>query len=59
MTGHGGGNRSDHVRGERQGEGGRGRGREREVDFLSSRQPELQNEFQDSQGYTEKFCLGK
>jgi hypothetical protein len=27
--------------------------------FLSSRQPGLQSEFQDSQGYTEKPCLGK
>jgi hypothetical protein len=27
--------------------------------FLSSRQPGLQSEFQDSQGYTEKPCLKK
>jgi hypothetical protein len=27
--------------------------------FLSSRQPGLQSEFQDSQGYTEKPCLRK
>jgi hypothetical protein len=27
--------------------------------FLSSSQPVLQNEFQDSQGYTEKLCLKK
>jgi hypothetical protein len=27
--------------------------------FLSSRPPGLQSEFQDSQGYTEKHCLGK
>jgi hypothetical protein len=27
--------------------------------FLSSRQPGLQSEFQDSQGYTEKPCLEK
>jgi hypothetical protein len=27
--------------------------------FLSSSQPDLQSEFQDSQGYTEKRCLEK
>jgi hypothetical protein len=34
-------------------------GRQREVDFWVQGQPGLQSEFQDSQGYTEKPCLGK
>jgi hypothetical protein len=34
-------------------------GRQRQVDFLVQGQPGLQSEFQDSQGYTEKACLGK
>jgi hypothetical protein len=34
-------------------------GRQRQVDFWVWGQPGLQNEFQDSQGYTEKPCLGK
>jgi hypothetical protein len=29
------------------------------VDFCVRGQPDLQSEFQDSQGYTEKPCLGK
>jgi hypothetical protein len=29
------------------------------VDFWVRGQPALQSEFQDSQGYTEKFCLKK
>jgi hypothetical protein len=29
------------------------------VDFWVWGQPGLQSEFQDSQGYTEKHCLGK
>ena len=33
-------------------------GRQRQVDFWVPGQPELQSEFQDSQGYTEKPCLG-
>jgi hypothetical protein len=32
-------------------------GRQRQVDFRVQGQPGLQNEFQDSQGYTEKPCL--
>ena len=31
--------------------------RQRKVDSLSSGLPGLQSEFQDSQGYTQKFCL--
>jgi hypothetical protein len=34
-------------------------GRQREVDFWVRGQPDLQSEFQDSQGYTEKPCLKK
>jgi hypothetical protein len=34
-------------------------GRQRQVDFWVQVQPCLQSEFQDSQGYTEKPCLGK
>jgi hypothetical protein len=34
-------------------------GRQRQVDFCVQGQPGLQSEFQDSQGYTEKPCLGK
>jgi hypothetical protein len=34
-------------------------GRQRQVNFLVRGQPGLQSEFQDSQGYTEKFCLEK
>jgi hypothetical protein len=34
-------------------------GRQRQVDFWVRGQPGLQSEFQDSQGYTEKPCLGK
>jgi hypothetical protein len=34
-------------------------GRQRQVDFLVRGQPDLQSEFQDSQGYTEKPCLEK
>ena len=34
-------------------------GRQRQVDFLVQGQPGLQNEFQDSQSYTEKPCLRK
>jgi hypothetical protein len=34
-------------------------GRQREADFWVQGQPGLQSEFQDSQGYTEKPCLGK
>jgi hypothetical protein len=34
-------------------------GRQRRADFWVRGQPGLQNEFQDSQGYTEKPCLGK
>jgi hypothetical protein len=34
-------------------------GRQRQVDFCVRRQPGLQSEFQDSQGYTEKPCLKK
>ena len=33
--------------------------RQRQVDLWVQIQPGLQNEFQDSQGYTEKFCLKK
>jgi hypothetical protein len=33
--------------------------RQRQVDFWVQGQPGLQSEFQDSQGYTEKPCLGK
>jgi hypothetical protein len=32
-------------------------GRQRQTDFQVQGQPGLQNEFQDSQGYTEKSCL--
>jgi hypothetical protein len=32
-------------------------GRQRQVDFWVRGQPDLQSEFQDSQGYTEKPCL--
>ena len=32
-------------------------GRQRQVDFWVQRQPGLQSDFQDSQGYTEKPCL--
>jgi hypothetical protein len=34
-------------------------GRQRQEDFWVQGQPGLQSEFQDSQGYTEKPCLGK
>jgi hypothetical protein len=34
-------------------------GRQRQADFWDRRQPGLQSEFQDSQGYTEKHCLKK
>jgi hypothetical protein len=34
-------------------------GRQRQANFWVSGQPALQSEFQDSQGYTEKPCLGK
>jgi hypothetical protein len=34
-------------------------GRQRQVDLWVWGQPGLQSEFQDSQGYTEKPCLGK
>ena len=34
-------------------------GRQRQVDFWVQRQPGLQSDFQDSQGYTEKPCLEK
>jgi hypothetical protein len=34
-------------------------GRQRQADFLVRGQPGLHSEFQDSQGYTEKPCLGK
>jgi hypothetical protein len=34
-------------------------GRQRQVDFCIWGQPALQNEFQDSQDYTEKPCLKK
>jgi hypothetical protein len=34
-------------------------GRQRQADFSVRGQPGLQSEFQDSQGYTEKPCLGK
>jgi hypothetical protein len=34
-------------------------GRQRQADFWVQDQPGLQSEFQDSQGYTEKPCLGK
>jgi hypothetical protein len=34
-------------------------GRQRQVDFLIQDQAGLQSDFQDSQGYTEKPCLGK
>ena len=34
-------------------------GRQRQADFWVQGQPGLQNEFQDSQGYTEKPCLEK
>jgi hypothetical protein len=33
--------------------------RQRQADFWVRGQPGLQSEFQDSQGYTEKSCLGK
>jgi hypothetical protein len=33
--------------------------RQRQADFRVQGQPGLQSEFQDSQGYTEKPCLGK
>jgi hypothetical protein len=33
--------------------------RQRQADFWVQGQPGLQSEFQDSQGYTEKLCLGK
>jgi hypothetical protein len=33
-------------------------GKQRQVDFWVWGQPDLQNKFQDSQGYTEKPCLG-
>jgi hypothetical protein len=32
-------------------------GKQRQVDFWVQGQPDLQSEFQDSQGYTEKPCL--
>jgi hypothetical protein len=34
-------------------------GKQRQVDFQPRGQPDLQSEFQDSQGYTEKPCLNK
>ena len=34
-------------------------GKQRQANFLVQGQPGLQNEFQDSQGYTEKTCLEK
>jgi hypothetical protein len=34
-------------------------GRQRQADFWVWGQPDLQSEFQDSQGYTEKPCLKK
>jgi hypothetical protein len=34
-------------------------GRQRQADFFVRSQPDLQSEFQDSQGYTEKPCLEK
>ena len=34
-------------------------GRQRQADFWVRGQPDLQSEFQDSQGYTEKPCLEK
>jgi hypothetical protein len=34
-------------------------GRQRQADFWVPGQPDLQSEFQDSQGYTEKPCLRK
>jgi hypothetical protein len=34
-------------------------GRQRQADFCVRGQPDLQSEFQDSQGYTEKPCLRK
>jgi hypothetical protein len=34
-------------------------GRQRQADFWVRGQPGLQSEFQDSQGYTEKPCLGR
>jgi hypothetical protein len=34
-------------------------GRQRQMDFCVRGQPGLQSELQDSQGYTEKFCLKK
>jgi hypothetical protein len=34
-------------------------GRQRQADFWVRGQPGLQSEFQDSQGYIEKDCLGK
>jgi hypothetical protein len=34
-------------------------GRQSQVDFWVWGQPDLQSEFQDSQGYTEKPCLKK
>jgi hypothetical protein len=34
-------------------------GRQRQVDFWVRGQPDLQSEFQDSQGYTEKPCIKK
>jgi hypothetical protein len=33
--------------------------RQRQTDLCVEGQPVLQSEFQDSQGYTEKPCLGK
>jgi hypothetical protein len=33
--------------------------RQRQVDFWVQGQPDLQSEFQDSQGYTDKPCLEK
>jgi hypothetical protein len=33
--------------------------RQRQADFWVRGQPGLQSKFQDSQGYTEKPCLGK
>jgi hypothetical protein len=34
-------------------------GKQRQADFWVQGQPDLQSEFQDSQGYTEKLCLKK
>ena len=34
-------------------------GGQRQADFWVRGQPGLQSEFQDSQGYTKKFCLKK